>query len=669
MKASHVILLFYLLVSVFGAGVCAQTKSMKEMKYGKVNKKDFSSYTPSDTAVAAVFLKKKGITYYNLGMRGNITVESEYEFRLQVLRPEGTEYANVSIPFFRDQRPGYVTERIYGIDAVAYNLVDGKVEETDLERKYIVEEKVSDNVYVMKFSIPNVKPGSIIEYKYKFSSNNPFSLDAWKIQEDIPVLRVQYDLHVPEIFKFNISSKGGRYIERKHSKGNSQMTVIGLGGITRDILTDCYTFTSENVPPLKEEPMVWCKENYRCMVDFEIRAIDIPLDVPAYFRTTWADVCEELKLIDNFGRHFGMRNPLREEQEKLHLDPSLPVAAKAMALRMMLMSYVQWDGKYSLFSDISARQCLEQKHGNNAMLNFIYLSMLKDAGIKATPVLIRQKTMGDLMGIRPSLENLSTFVVGIYDEKNKLMYTDCSIPWCSLNLLPPQLMANLGICFATEAEGTSYTSLADVGRHYQNILVQSEISPDGHLKGSFHATYYGCSAFEHLAWKEQQKDSLNYVQALDRKYEIKVDTFKSELKDGSYTDFMDYEKQLTTGDGVIYFNPFVVDKDIENPFLAEQRTMPIEFPYKYVKKFYGVYKLPEGYEPESLPQPIRLKVEKGGAAISCIVQQKEGSLMAMLDLKVDKTVFPANRNVELRQLWEQLINMSKLQIVLKKKAL
>ena len=40
-----------------------------------------------------------------------------------------------------------------------------------------------------------------------------------------------------------------------------------------------------------------------------------------------------------------------------------------------------------------------------------------------------------------------------------------------------------------------------------------------------------------------------------------------------------------------------------------------------------------------------------------------------LDLKVDKTVFPANRNVELRQLWEQLINMSKLQIVLKKKAL
>ena len=132
---------------------------------------------------------------------------------------------------------------------------------------------------------------------------------------------------------------------------------------------------------------------------------------------------------------------------------------------------------------------------------------------------------------------------------------------------------------------------------------------------------------------------------------------------------MHKEKQLTTGDGVIYFNPFVVDKDIENPFLAEQRTMPIEFPYKYVKKFYGVYKLPEGYEPESLPQPIRLKVEKGGAAISCIVQQKEGSLMAMLDLKVDKTVFPANRNVELRQLWEQLINMSKLQIVLKKKAL
>ena len=72
MKASHVILLVYLLVSVFGAGVCAQTKSMKEMKYGKVSKKDFSSYTPSDTAVAAVFLKKKGITVDKLGEKGTV---------------------------------------------------------------------------------------------------------------------------------------------------------------------------------------------------------------------------------------------------------------------------------------------------------------------------------------------------------------------------------------------------------------------------------------------------------------------------------------------------------------------------------------------------------------------------------------------------------------------
>lgn len=666
MKASHTILLVCLLAGIFGTAVCAQTKNMKEMKYGKVSKKDFTSYTPSDTTVAAVYLKKKGVTYYTTGF----AVESEFEFRLQILRPEGTEYANVSIPFYRDHRPGYMTERIYGIDAVAYNLVDGKVKETDLERKYVVEEQVSENVYVMKFSIPNVRPGSIIEYKYKFSSDNPFSLNSWTIQEDIPVMYAMYELNVPEILKFNISSKGGRYIERGHSKKNSQWraSVLG-GGVTRDILIDCYTFTSQNVPPLKDEPMVWCKENYRSMVDFEIKGIDIPLNVPKYIRTTWSDVCDELKRIDGFGNYLDMRNPLHDEQAKLNLDPSMPVAMRAMVLRNLLIAHARWNGEYSLVSDISASKCLEQKSGNNAMLNFIYMAMLKEAGIKALPVLVRLRTRGDLTGTRPSLENLSTFVVAIYDEKNKRMYTDCSVPWCSLDLLPPQLMANLGICFTTETEGTAYASLTNVGKHYENILVQSEIAPDGRMKGDFHATYHGCSAIEHLAWKEQQKDSLSYLQALARKYDLETDSFRSELEDGSYTDFIGYEKQLTTGDNVIYFNPFILDKNLENPFLAEQRMMPIEFPYKYMKKFYGIYKLPEGYEAESIPQPLRVKVENGDASISCIVQQNGASLVAMLDLKVNKSVFPASSNVELRQLWEQLINMSKMQIVLKKKAL
>ena len=44
--------------------------------------------------------------------------------------------------------------------------VDGKVVKTSMSSKYIFKEQTTDNMMRLKFSIPEVKVGSIIEYKY-----------------------------------------------------------------------------------------------------------------------------------------------------------------------------------------------------------------------------------------------------------------------------------------------------------------------------------------------------------------------------------------------------------------------------------------------------------------------------------------------------------------------
>ena len=134
MKAPRVCILASLLLFLCGGSLFAQHK---EMKYGKVGKKEFSLYHPTDSTTDAVFLNKEGYTYYRQENDGRIRVESEFKFRLQVLRPEGTRYADVDILYYRGERLGTTQEQISAIGASAYNLVDGKLVEAPLDRKYI----------------------------------------------------------------------------------------------------------------------------------------------------------------------------------------------------------------------------------------------------------------------------------------------------------------------------------------------------------------------------------------------------------------------------------------------------------------------------------------------------------------------------------------------------
>src|SRR5678816_3995561 len=47
----------------------------------------------------------------------------------------------------------------------------------------------------MKFAMPNVKPGSIIEYRYEILQKN-YDLKEWSFQSDIPTLKSCYLVHI-----------------------------------------------------------------------------------------------------------------------------------------------------------------------------------------------------------------------------------------------------------------------------------------------------------------------------------------------------------------------------------------------------------------------------------------------------------------------------------------
>ena len=158
---------------------------------------------------------------------------------------------------------------------------------------------------------------------------------------------------------------------------------------------------------------------------------------------------------------------------------------------------------------------------------------------------------------------------------------------------------------------------------------------------------------------------MEHVKKEAERYGLTFHTYKESVTD-AYREQMDVSKDLRAGGGIIYLYPFLLDQLPANPFLAEKRTFPVEFPAKFTRRFFGFYRLPEGYEPESLPKPMRMHTHDRMASVSCLLDRRPDGLQVMLELKVNQSIIPARYYGELRELWDVFIESAQTLLTLKR---
>ncbi|MEL6561674.1 MAG: DUF3857 domain-containing protein [Bacteroidota bacterium] len=186
----------------------------------------------------------------------------EYHKRIKIYDSEGYENADVTIPFFHPLNGS--EEKMLSLKAYTYNLKNGKVEKIKLTNKEIITEQVSKNWKAKKISFPQVKEGSVIEYKYKISSYYILDVPDWVFQKDIPVVWSQYDFSIPKWFRHKIVSQGSinytintqKEVRDTNSKWNLQKSVWAVS----------------NIVPLKDEKYVSSKSNYVMKLNFHMNA-------------------------------------------------------------------------------------------------------------------------------------------------------------------------------------------------------------------------------------------------------------------------------------------------------------------------------------------------------------------------------------------------------------
>ena len=230
-------------------GLCSLTYGQKkEPKFGDIKPEDFSTNIYSiDSSANAVVLFDIGSTYYE-SIQGGLSVIFKRHKRIRILNKNAFDMASIGIRLYTGRSS---EERIEDLHAATYNLEGGQVKTYRLDKSAIFKDQINKNFIVKKFTLPNLKEGSIIEFDYSLNSPFPNYIHPWSFQGSSPVLRSEYEVTIPEILDFIFNKIGDRPLDINDVKSGSQ-TFYNKGS-TFSTSTVIHKFGMANVPAIKEE--------------------------------------------------------------------------------------------------------------------------------------------------------------------------------------------------------------------------------------------------------------------------------------------------------------------------------------------------------------------------------------------------------------------------------
>ncbi|NJM16926.1 MAG: DUF3857 domain-containing protein [Bacteroidales bacterium] len=221
-----------------------------------------------------------------------------------------SDIGDIEIPVYYSNNS---EEKVSSINGVTYNLENGKIVKSKLDKSNIITEEKNDRWKTVKVPMPNVKAGSIIELSYIITSEFFFNLHNWHFQHKIPVLQSEYHVSIPEYYYFNQTTKGYFPIEIKTDSRQNELTLtyvqkaegtaVQERSYTNTIryMDKMHSYHAKNLPAFIDDDYVKCADNYLSKIEFELSYTKFPEQPVKYYTTTWEDVCTEYLEHEKFG--------------------------------------------------------------------------------------------------------------------------------------------------------------------------------------------------------------------------------------------------------------------------------------------------------------------------------------------------------------------------------
>ena len=667
-----------LLVVLF---VCQITTS-QNYKFGKISKEELQEkFNPLDSSATATYLYKYRKTFFEYNQNTGFELITEVHERVKIYNQEGFDYATKAISLYKS---GSSQEKVTGLKAYTYNLTDGKIEDTKLKKNGVFKTEKSRYRNETKFTMPNIKPGAIVEYKYRVTSPFYQNIDEFQFQHAIPIKKLEAEFQTPEYYNFKVNMKGFLPITPKTEKRRDNITFrnktrSGGEGSVNPITTTTYsssnleftksvsTYNLENIPALKEEPYVNNIDNYRSSVKYELSYVKLPDTPIKYYSTTWEDVVETIYKSSNFGTELKKSGYYEDDIDALISTVSDPEIRMALIFNFV-KSKVKWNEYYGKYTNDGVKKAYKEQVGNVAEINLMLTSMLRYAGLNANPVLVSTRDNG--IPIFPTREGYN-YVISCVEFPTGKVLLDATNKYSSPNILPYRAL-NWEGRIIKKSGTSSLISLYPNENSKTTTLMLVNLSEDGSIEGSRRSVKTNHSALSYRN-RYNNSDENDFLEKLENKYDgLEISDFKvNNLVELTKPIIEIYKFAIDNQADIIgdkiYFSPLFFLKSKENPFKLEKREFPVDFGYPSTSLSRVTINLPEGYKVESLPKVEAFALPENFGLFKYNISYNESTIQLVIETRINSSIIPSFHYDTLKAYFNKLIEKENEQIVLTKK--
>lgn len=637
----------------------------QEFTFSKISQADYLfDRNEIDSNANAIYLNEQGTTRFLYDSEsGRMKIIHDYHARIKIFNKAGFEAANIVIPMYKYGTANDQEEFVTDIVAVTHNYENGSPVSAEMSANAVFNEEKSQYLTLKKFTLPNLKENSIIEYKYRIESPYIFNFRTWEFQADFPKVNSIYTAYIPGNYSYNASLRG--YQKLTDTKTEVSRGCLRVAGKEMDCSKLTYTMT--NIPAFVEEDYMTSATNYKSAIYYELAEVHHLNGSTIKYTKTWKNVDYELTSDKKFGGQMKRKDAFKD------IIPTVTAGLttdldKAKAIYEYIKKQIKWNRYVAKYSESNIRNVLDERTGNAADINLSLIAALSAAGIDTEAVILSTRSNGTVNKLYPVISDFN-YVVAKANIDGKSYLLDATDPLMPFGLLPLRCINDQGRVINLK-KASYWIDLKASKRSSTTQLLKAKLEPDGKITGVLTTNTFGYDAANTRSDIKRYPAVEDYVDRLDaRLIGIQIKNFKiHNLDEVEKTLVEEYELEFSASDQQDkenrYFNPFLIKPIRTNPFKLKERLYPVDFGSVQEERVSINLELPESYKIKELPKDVSIGLPNNGGRFMLQFVQNGNNLVINQLIQLNKPVYSSEEYHALKELYNRIIQTHKTGILL-----
>ncbi|MBI3646459.1 MAG: DUF3857 domain-containing protein [Acidobacteriales bacterium] len=573
--------------------------------------------------------------------------------RIKILTEEGRKYADVEIPFVKEQA------QVHGIKARTIQ-ADGTTADFNgkIYEKTVVKAK-GIKFLAKTFTLPDVRLGTIIEYSYTVDLNDQYVYDSrWILSEELFTKKAKFSLKPNPDFALRWNWPIGL------PEGTKPPAKEG----------DYIRLETQNIPAFQVEDFMPPENTLKFRVEFAYSEGSVETDQTKFWKQ------QGKKWYGTFNDFIDKRKAMEQAVAPI-VSPGDAPEAKLQKIydRVLQVRNTSFEREKTEQEEKRAKQkdvnnvedVWKRGYGNARHINWLFVALARAAGIDAHSVFISSRStyFFDPKGMNPNQLNTDVVLVKL---PGKDLYVDPGAKFTPFGLLPWYETQVQGLLLDKDGGQWVRTSLPESASAKTERKAELTLSEDGTLEGKLTVTFGGLEAVE-LRTDQRNEDDTGRKTTLEDivKESIPVGmevelTNKPDWTSVSSALVAEYHLKVpgwVSGAGRRALFPVgLFGSSEKHVFEHADRVHALYFHHPYLKSDDISVTLPLGWTIGSLPAPINRDAK---AAVYIVKSENnKGALHVSRSLQVDLLFLDKDKYDILRQFFQLVRTGDEQQVVL-----